>query len=165
MGLRDPSSPLGKDVSMITFQKSFAAALLTGAVAFATPVLLHAQTTTKTNGSATTSGQVQAPASNAAGNAAGANAAGAASTSSGQNLTPNSTNATTGAYGGMSTDQSTNDANKAEKKATSHDVFAEQHVFAGHDYATALAASNSKLSRPGDRQVRPFLFGRRRARG
>src|ERR1700690_153438 len=101
---------------MITFQKSLAAALLSGAVALVTPVLLHAQTT-KTEGSAAASGQVQVPASNAAGTAAGANAAGAASESSGQNLTPNSTtNATTGAYGGMSTDQSTtNDVNKAKK--------------------------------------------------
>lgn len=105
---------------MITFQKSLAAALLTGAVAFATPVLLHAQTT-KAGGSATTSGSVQAPASNGASNAAGANAAGAASTSSGENLTPNNTNATTGTYGGMGTDQSTinNGANKSKSKATS----------------------------------------------
>jgi hypothetical protein len=103
---------------MITFQKSLAAALLSGAVALATPVLLHAQTA-KTNGSAATSGQVQVPASNGASDAAGANAAGAASTSSGENLTPSNTNTTTGAYGGMGTDQSTtSDVSKAKKKAT-----------------------------------------------
>jgi hypothetical protein len=117
-GLRILHLPLGKEVSMITFQKSLAAAVLTGAVALATPVLVHAQA--KAGGSATTSGTVQAPASNGASQAAGANAAGAASESSGQNIAPNSTNATTGAYGGMGSDQSTvnGDMSKAKKKTT-----------------------------------------------
>jgi hypothetical protein len=106
---------------MITFQKSLAAALLTGTIAFATPVLLHAQTAAgKAGGSATTSGQVQVPASNGASQAAGANAAGAASTINGANgnVTPNSTPTTTGTYGGMGTDQTTINRNKAKNKAT-----------------------------------------------
>ena len=103
---------------MITFQKSLAAALLSGAIAVATPVLAgglvlaQAQTTTPSaSGSATTSGSATAQ---PAGAAAGVNAAGAAKVS------PDSTKAT-GAYGGMGTDQSTidKDTNKAKNKATS----------------------------------------------
>jgi hypothetical protein len=99
---------------MITFQKSLAAALLSGAVALMTPVLLHAQTTTTTNGSA--SGSVSAQPANGSSAAAGANAAGAASESSGQNIAPTTS---TGAYGGMGTDQSTTNNDKAKNKATS----------------------------------------------
>jgi len=104
---------------MITFQKSLAAAVLTGAVALATPVLVHAQAA-RAGGSTTTSGTVQAPASNGASQAAGANAAGAASESSGQNLSPNgaNTNTTTGTYGGMGTDQPGAKAKKPTSSTT-----------------------------------------------
>jgi len=104
----------------VTFQQSLAAALVSGAVALMTPMLLHAQTTT-TNGSASGSGAVHAQPANGANAAAGANAAGAASENSGQNMSaPNST--ATGTYGGMGSDQTktlNNDVNKAKKKATS----------------------------------------------
>jgi len=103
---------------MITFQKSLAAALLSGAVAVVTPalagglLLAQAQTTTPSaTGSATTSGTVTAQ-PDSAGAKANANAAGAAKVSP---------DATTGTYGGMGTDQSTinSDVSKAKKKATS----------------------------------------------
>ena len=112
----------------VTFQKSLAAALLSGAVALMTPMLLHAQTT---NGSAGGNGAAQAQPANGANAAAGANAAGAASTSSGQNMSAPSSTAT-GTYGGMGTDQSksiNNDVNKTKQKATSplNDVTSQPH--------------------------------------
>lgn len=108
---------------MITFQKSLAAALLSGAIAVVTPalagglMLAQATTTPQTpsaTGSATTNGAVTAQ-PESTGAKANASAAGAA------NVSPDGTNAATGAYGGMGTDQSTinNDVNKAKKKATS----------------------------------------------
>src|SRR5580698_7875452 len=101
---------------MVTFQKSLAAALLSGAVAFMTPVLLHAQTTTTP-----TSSPAAQPA-NGASQAAGANAAGAANTANNPNgQTP--ANTTNGTYGGMGTDQSTTTPKqKPAKSATPGDM-------------------------------------------
>lgn len=101
----------------VTFQRSLAAALLSGAVAVMTPMLLHAQsTTTTTNGSA--SGSATAQPGNGASQAAGSNAAGAANTATSPNGTATTTN---GTYGGMGTDQSTvnSQVKKAKQKATS----------------------------------------------
>ena len=97
----------------VTFQKSLTAALLSGAVAFMTPVLLHAQsTTTTTSGSA--SGSVSAQPADSSSAKAGANAAGAANTAT----NPSGTNATTGAYGGMGTDTKTTLPKKKPTTAT-----------------------------------------------
>ena len=104
---------------MITFQKSLAAALLSGAIAVVTPalagglLLAQAQTTAPSaSGSATTNGTVTAQ-PDSAGAKANVNAAGAAKVS------PDANNPT-GSYGGMGTDQSTinKDVSKAKKKAT-----------------------------------------------
>jgi hypothetical protein len=106
----------------MTFRKSFAAALLGGAMAV-TPALLHAQSTTTTNGSA--SGSVTAQPANGASRAAGANAAGAANTATSPN---GATTTTNGTYGGMGTDQSTttNKVKKSKDKMTSPDNSQEQ---------------------------------------
>jgi hypothetical protein len=114
---------------MVTFQKSLAAALVTGAVALMAPMLVHAQAakTTNSNGASTAAGANAAGAASTSsgqslttnGTNAGANAAGAASTSSGEKLAPNATSP--GAYGGTGTETNSainNDVNKSKKKAT-----------------------------------------------
>ena len=103
---------------MVTFQKSLAAALLSGAVAFMTPVLLHAQTTSAPSG---------AQPANGASQAAGANAAGAANTANSPNGTSPATT-TNGTYGGMGNDQSTTaPKHKPVKSTTPGDMNTQQN--------------------------------------